>query len=174
MVPVSSIIERPAHCSNACTSCIEYKKFKAESRISTIFWGDYDGIVWTPVVGGTLFRAGGTLLLVAVALTPGRAPPLKFENDQRVIFRENSSNLEFTAAGLPAMFIMDLLLLLTRLEAGSGAPRDFLGSRPVSRSNEPSRRRFDAAGNASLDKILVTNINNHKNCKNCECALFQL
>ena len=68
------------------------------------------------------------------------------------------------------MFIMDLLLLLTRLEAGSGAPRDFLGSRPVSRSNEPSRRRFEA----SLDKILVTNINNHKHCKNCECALFQL
>ena len=69
---------------------LNIKKFKVESRISTNFGGDYGGIVWTPVVGGTLFRAGGTLLLVAVALTPGRAPPLKFENDQGVIFRENS------------------------------------------------------------------------------------
>ena len=106
------------------------------------------------MVGGTLFRAGGTLLLGA--LTPGRAPTLKFKKGQWVIWRGSSQNLELGAAeaGLPAMFIMDLLLLLVRLEAGSGTPpRDFFGSSPDSKSREPSRRRFEAAGNASLNNI---------------------
>ena len=51
------------------------------------------------------------------------------------------------------MFIMDLDLLLARLEAGSGAPlRDFFDSIPVSKSIEPSRRRLEAVGIAILEK----------------------
>ena len=51
------------------------------------------------------------------------------------------------------MFIMDLDLLLVRLEAGSGAPlRDFYDSIPVSKSIEPSRRRLEAVGIAILEK----------------------
>ena len=56
------------------------------------------------------------------------------------------------------MFIMDLDLLLARLEAGSGAPlRDFFDSIPVSKSIEPSRRRLEAVGIAILEKTLLSN-----------------
>ena len=40
-----------------------------------------------PVVGGTLFRAGGTLLLGA--LTPGRATLLEFKIGQGAILRKS-------------------------------------------------------------------------------------
>ena len=84
--------------------------------------------------------------------------PVSQKGSAGKFLRGSSWNLEFRAAeaGLPAIFIIDLLLLLVRLEAGSGAFRDFLGSRPVSKSREPSRRRFEAAGNASLNKNSVT------------------
>ena len=61
------------------------------------------------------------------------------------------------------MFIMDLDLLLVRLEAGSGAPlRDFFDSIPVSKSIEPSRRRLEAVGIAILEKRHCSQVINSK------------
>ena len=69
-LPPAAMLARPELESNICTAIFR--------KIGTIEFQPHqchDGIL--PVVGGTLFRAGGTLLLAA-ALTPGRDAPLQF------------------------------------------------------------------------------------------------